>query len=514
MADPGTKFRVVILGGGTAGWMTAAALVHRLPRDLYSVVLIESDEIGIVGVGEATLPHIKQFNDMLGLDEAEFMRATRATFKLGIEFCNWDLPGGRYIHPFGAFGEPWGGVQFQHHWLRLRESGREVAPFQSYSLAVAAARANAFALPDEDPASIRSTYSYAYHFDSGLYAPYLRDWATARGAQRVEGRMASVERDGRSGNLVALSMQSGERIAGDFFVDCSGFRSLLLGSELGVGWEDWKHWLPCDHALAVPCDHGGDDSLTPYTRATARPGGWQWRIPLQHRIGNGYIFSGDFLSQDEARETLLANLDGAPQGEPRLLRFTPGRRTSAWSANCVAVGLASGFLEPLESTSIFLIQAAIIDLIDLMPSPSPDRTIDPRLADEFNRLTTMQYERIRDFLILHYIANRREGEPLWDYLRAMPLPDSLAHKLALFRARATSPEYQFGLFSRDSWLSVLFGQGLSPEAFDPLAGAFDAYLIESQCADFKSRIDGAVAAMPSQRDFIASYCAASESVAA
>jgi tryptophan halogenase len=514
MMEPGDKFRVVILGGGTAGWMTAAALVRRLPRDLYSVVLIESDEIGIVGVGEATLPHIKQFNDMLGLDEAEFMRATRATFKLGIEFCNWDRPGDRYIHPFGAFGEPWGGVQFQHHWLRLRDYGRETAPFQSYSMAVAAARANAFALPDEDPGSIRSTYSYAYHFDSGLYAPYLRDWSTARGAVRVEGRMAAVERDAETGAILALSMQSGEQIGGDFFVDCSGFRSLLLGSELGVGWEDWQHWLPCDRALAVPCDHGQDGTLTPYTRSTARLGGWQWRIPLQHRIGNGYIFSSAFMSQDEARETLLANLDGAPQAEPRLLRFVPGRRTSAWAGNCVAVGLASGFLEPLESTSIFLIQAAVIDLIDLMPSSTKDRPIDPRLADEFNRLTTMHYERIRDFLILHYVANRREGEPLWDYLRAMPLPDSLAHKMALFRARATAPEYQFGLFSRDSWLSVLFGQGLSPEAHDPLADTFDLDLIDSRCADFKSRIDAAVAAMPSQRQFIASYCAASESVAA
>ena len=513
MADPGTKFRIVILGGGTAGWMTAAAIVRRLPRDRYSVVLIESDEIGIVGVGEATLPHIKQFNDMLGLDEAEFMRATRATFKLGIEFCDWDRPGDRYIHPFGAFGAPWGGVQFQHHWLRLRDRGRDTAPFQAYSMAVAAARANAFALPDENPDSIRSTYSYAYHFDSGLYAPFLRDWAMARGTARVEGRMAAVERDGESGAIRALSMQSGEQIAGDLFVDCSGFRSLLLGAELGVGWEDWRHWLPCDRALAVPCDHGGD-GLTPYTRSTARTAGWQWRIPLQHRIGNGYIFSSNFISQDEARETLLANLDGAPQAEPRLLHFAPGRRTSAWAGNCVAVGLASGFLEPLESTSIFLIQAAVIDLIDLMPSPSADRVIDPRLADEFNRLTTMHYERIRDFLILHYIANRREGELLWDYLRAMPLPDSLAHKMALFRARASAPEYAFGLFSRDSWLSVMFGQGLTPDSYDPLADAFDLDLVDSQCADFRSRIGAAVAAMPSQREFIASYCAASESVAA
>ncbi|HEX3423981.1 MAG TPA: tryptophan halogenase family protein [Sphingomicrobium sp.] len=507
------RFRVVILGGGTAGWMTAAALVRRLPRDHYRITLLESDDIGIVGVGEATLPHIKQFNDMLGLDEAEFMRATRATFKVGIEFCDWNRPGDRYIHPFGAFGEPWGGVEFQHHWLRLRRAERETAPFQSYSFAAAVARANVFALPDEDTASIRSTYSYAYHFDSGRYAPFLRDWSTARGAMRIEGKMESVERDPETGAILSLVMHSGERIAGDLFVDCSGFRSLLLGAEMGAGWEDWRRWLPCDGALAVPCDHARDAPLTPYTRSTARKFGWQWRIPLQHRVGNGYIFSSEFASVDDVRETLLDNLDGAPQAEPRLLRFMPGRRNVAWSRNCVAVGLASGFLEPLESTSIFLIQAAIIDLIDLMPSPGC-RSIDSRLADEFNRLTTVHYERIRDFLILHYVANQRLGEPLWDYLRSMALPDSLVHKMALFGSRASSPEYRFGLFSRDSWLSVLFGQGLEPRQYDPLADTFDLDLVESKCADFKSRIDGAVAAMPSHGNFIAAYCAASDSVAA
>lgn len=513
-AENDDRYRIVILGGGTAGWMTAAGLARRLPSESYSITLIESDEIGIVGVGEATLPHIRQFNDMLGLDEAEFMRATRATFKLGIEFCDWGRRGDRYIHPFGAFGEPWGGVQFQHHWLRLQTYGRETSPFQAYSLAVEASRANAFAHPDEDPTSIRSTYSYAYHFDSGLYAPFLRDWATARGVVRVEGRMASVERDLDSGAILALDIASGERIAGDFFVDCSGFRSLLLAAELGVGWEDWRQWLPCDRALAVPCDHAPNVGITPYTRSTARSGGWRWRIPLQHRIGNGYIFSSDFLSQDEAQQTLLASLDGAPQSEPRLLRFTPGRRMSAWANNCVAIGLASGFLEPLESTSIFLVQAAVVDLIDLIPSPVRGERVDQRLADEFNRLTTMHYERVRDFLILHYVANERGGEPLWDYLRAMPIPDSLAHKIALFRARGTAPEYQFGLFSRDSWLAVLFGQGIEPKGYDPLADAFDLDLVETQCADFRRRIDGAVAAMPSHAEFIRGYCASSESAAA
>jgi tryptophan halogenase len=498
------QFRIVIVGGGTAGWMTAAGLIRQLPPADYRVTLVESDEIGTVGVGEATLPHIKLFNDMLGLDEAQFMRATKATFKLGIEFCGWDRPGDRYIHPFGAFGEPWGGVEFQNHWLRAQAEGRPVAPFQAYSYAVAAAQANAFELPDENPKSIRSTYSYAYHFDAGLYAEFLRRWAIDRGVERIEGQVCEIGRDGASGAITAITLKSGQSLPGDLFIDCTGFRSLLLAGQFDVGWEDWTQWLPCDRALAVPCAHGGD--FTPYTRSTARSAGWQWRIPLQHRIGNGYIFSSAFLSQDEAHDTLLANLDGAAQAEPRLLRFSPGRRDCSWRSNCVAIGLASGFLEPLESTSIYLIQAAVIDLINLMPSRRG--AIDPRLAGEFNRLTSMQYERVRDFLILHYIANRREGEPLWDYLRHMPIPDSLAHKLALFRARGTAPNYQYGLFARDSWLSVLIGQGIMPQGHDRLADGFDLDMVAAKLDDFSGRIESGVAAMPSHADFLASYCAA------
>jgi tryptophan halogenase len=510
MPGEDTHYRIVILGGGTAGWMAAAGLVRRLRADAYSVTLVESEEIGTVGVGEATLPHLRQFNEMLGLDEASFMRATNATFKLGIEFVGWDRPDGAYIHPFGAFGEPWGGVQFQQHWLRLRDAGRAVAPFQAYSMAVAAARAGVFELPDKNPASVRSTYSHAFHFDSARYAELLRKWATERGVLRIEGRVARVEREPDNGAITALTLENGSRAEGDLFIDCSGFRSLLLGQELGVQWEDWRQWLPCNRAIAVGCDHATAE-ITPYTRATARSAGWQWRIPLQHRIGNGYVFCSDFASGDEARQTLLANLDGKAQGEPKLLRFMPGRRVSAWEKNCVGIGLSSGFLEPLESTSIFLIQAAVLDLLDLLPRPG---TPDPRLAAEFNRLSAMQYERVRDFLILHYVANRRTGEPLWDYLRTMPIPDSLAHKLALFRARAAVPEYEFGLFSRDSWLSVLFGQGIEPEAYDPLADAFDLDRVEARCGDFKARIDAAVAAMASHRAFIERYCAQSERAAA
>jgi tryptophan halogenase len=501
------RIRIVIVGGGTAGWMTAALMSRRLRAADYSVTLVESDEIGIVGVGEATLPHVKIFNDLLGLDEAEFMRATRATFKLGIEFRDWNRPGDRYIHPFGAFGEPWGGLEFQHHWLRAKRAGRQVAPVWDYSFAVAAAWANAFDFPDTDPASVRSTYSYAYHFDAGLYAEFLRGWATARGITRIEGKVVEVGRDGASGALRSITLQSGARIDGDLFVDCTGFRSLLLAGHLGAHWEDWADWLPCDRALAVPCANSGD--FAPYTRSTARPAGWQWRIPLQHRVGNGYVFSSKFVSDEQARETLLANLESEALAEPRLLRFAPGRRVQTWVGNCVGIGLASGFLEPLESTSIFLIQAAAVDLVDLMPTPGMVKNgMNPALPAEFNRLSTMQYERIRDFLILHYVANSREGEPFWDYLRQMQIPDSLAHKLSLFRSRASLSLYQYGLFARDSWLAVLLGQGIAPEAYDRTADTFDLAMVGDRLDAFADRVARNVASMPSHASFLANYCKA------
>jgi tryptophan 7-halogenase len=495
-------FRVVIVGGGTAGWMSAAGIRRQLRTEDYTVTLIESDEIGTVGVGEATLPHIKIFNDMLGVDEAQFMRETRATFKLGIQFCNWNQPGDCYIHPFGAFGEPWGGVEFQHHFFRAVQAGRQSFALQDYSYSVVAARNNAFEFPNEDRKSIRSTYSYAYHFDAGLYAAFLRAWAIERGVRRIEGQVCDVSRNPTTGDLTELTLKSGERIAGDLFIDCSGFRSLLLGKILGVAWQDWTHWLPCDRALAVPCKRVG--ALTPYTRATARRAGWTWRIPLQHRTGNGYVFSSQFIEDGEARDALLAVLDGAAQGEPRLLRFSPGRRDRAWKGNCVAIGLASGFLEPLESTAIYLIQAAVIDLLRFMPRRGSGP--DPRLVAEFNRLNDMQYERVRDFLVLHYMSNSRVGEPLWDYVRSMPLPDSLVHKLELFRARAALPNYQYGLFARDSWLSVLVGQGIIPTGYDRLADAFTLPTLEEKLTEFRNRIQTNVDVMSTHGAFIADYC--------
>jgi tryptophan halogenase len=325
---------------------------------------------------------------------------------------------------------------------------------------------------------------------------------------RIEGKVVEIGRDTASGALQSITLQSGARIEGDLFVDCTGFRSLLLAGEFGARWEDWTAWLPCDRAMAAPCANAGD--FAPYTRSIARPAGWQWRIPLQHRVGNGYVFSSQFASEDEARETLLANLEGEALAEPRLLRFAPGRRVQTWVGNCAAIGLASGFLEPLESTSIFLIQAAASDLVDLMPTPAMVRNgIDPALAAEFNRLSAMQYERIRDFLILHYVANSREGEPFWDYLRAMPIPDSLGHKLELFRSRASLSLYQYGLFARDSWLAVLLGQGITPRGYDRTADAFDLTMVTERLDAFAERIAGNVAAMPSHAEFIANYCQAS-----
>jgi len=496
------RFRIVILGGGTAGWMCAAGLVRQLDSSDYGITLIESDEIGTVGVGEATLPHIKTFNDMLGLDEAEFLHDTRGSIKLGIEFVGWNRPGDRYIHPFGTFGEPWAGVDFQHSWARARLAGRAVGSLQDYSYAIALARANGFERPDPDPKSIRSTYSYAYHFDAGLYAAFLRNWAIARGVVRIEGQMMDVDRDAMNGQIGTLTLKSGEAVVGDLFIDCSGFRSLLVGQASGASWYDWSHWLPCDRALAVPCERVAP--LTPYTRASAQRGGWTWRIPLQHRTGNGHVFSSGHCSEDEAHATLIREIDGPALAEPRLLRFQAGRRARAWVGNCVAIGLAGGFLEPLESTSIFLIQAAVIDLINLIPTRATG--IDPRLAAEFNRLFEIHYDRARDFIVLHYTANTRTGEPLWDHVRTMALPDSLAHKIALFEECAAAPEYTLGLFSRDSWLSVLEGQGVLPYDYNRLADRIPLDRLEVRLNDLRAAIAANATGRTSHAAFLKDYC--------
>ena len=494
---------ILIVGGGSAGWMTAAALANALPRGC-AIALVESDEIGTVGVGEATVPPIRQFNASLGIDENEFVRRTQGSFKLGIEFVDWARVGERYFHPFGSFGRDFDVVALHQYWLAAHRRGT-APPLDELSMAWGAAARGRFAPPAADPRSVASTFDYAYHFDAGLYARFLREYAEARGVVRHEGRVADVARDGEGGNVAAVTLADGRRLAADLFIDCSGFRGLLIEDALHVGYEDWTHWLPCDRAVAVPCAHveGRGGGFTPFTRSTARAAGWQWRIPLQHRIGNGYVFSSPMISEDEATATLLANIDGAPLATPRVLRFVTGRRRRLWERNVVAIGLSSGFLEPLESTSLHLIQAGISKLLALFP----DRDFDPMLIEEYNRIAIAEVERIRDFIILHYRLTQRTDSALWRHCATMPIPGTLAVRIAQFRRYGKLVPREYDLFGAASWLAVNVGQLNWPEALDPL--------LAHRAGDGREHLDGlhqAIAriaeTMPGHRAYIDRHCKA------
>ncbi|RAK52163.1 tryptophan halogenase family protein [Phenylobacterium deserti] len=489
---------VVIVGGGTAGWMTAAAIAQALGPHV-AIRLVESSEIGTVGVGEATIPHIRAFNAKLGLDEAEFMRSTQATFKLGIEFRDWGRPGDSYIHPFGAFGPDLGEIGFHQHWLRLRAEGLETS-IEAFSAPIVISRLGRFAHPSADPRALLSTFSYAYHFDAGLYAAFLRRYAEERGVQRTDARVADVRLRGADGFIDAIVLDTGEQVSGDLFVDCSGFRGLLIEQALKAGYESWAHWLPCDRAVAAPCH--AQEPATPLTRSTALDAGWAWRIPLQHRVGNGYVYCSDFISDEEAEATLLSRLESEPLADPRRLRFQAGRRRKQWSRNCVAIGLSSGFLEPLESTSIYLIQAAIGHLISLFP----DGSWDPVDETEFNRLMELELERVRDFLILHYRATQRPGA-FWDARRQMAIPDSLAYKLALFEERGAVVRYKDGLFQEPSWLAVYFGQHVSPTGFNPLSAGLPAEALRREFAGIEQAIRRQAEALQPHESYVAQLCA-------
>jgi tryptophan halogenase len=486
--------RLVILGGGTAGWMTAAALAKTFGPRL-KIDLLESEAIGTVGVGEATIPTIHWFNALIGLDEAEFVRATKATYKLGIEFVDWARPGSRYLHPFGRYGVDLDAVPFHQHWLKARADGFD-RPLSAFSLATQLAAANRFAKPVDDPRSILSTLGYAYHFDASLYAQHLRGLAEAGGVTRHEGKLETVERAPDTGFVTALTTDRGERLEGDLFVDCSGFRALLIDGVLEAGFEDWSHWLPCDRAAAVPCARLAE--TTPYTRSTLRPAGWQWRIPLQHRTGNGYVYSSAFLSDDEAAATLLGGMDGEALDEPRFLRFKAGFRREAWRKNVVAIGLSSGFLEPLESTSIHLIQSAIAKLITLFP----DRDCDPGLARQFNALFGRDMDGIRDFLILHYHATEGHDAPLWRQTRHMPLPDSLKDREEQYRRAGRLMLTPDELFREASWLAVLEGQGARARGHSPLADTLDPAANRRQLEQIEAVIARAAPTLPKHDDAI------------
>ena len=487
--------RVVIVGGGTAGWMAAGALAWILPQAA-RVHLVESAEIGIIGVGEATLPHLRAFFQTLGMDEAEVMRATHATFKLGIDFRDFGKKGDSYIHPFGVFGLDLKDVGFHHLWLRMLREGR-ADELSDYSMAIAIARRNRFAPPSTDPGSLASTYGYAYQFDATLFAPFMRDYSEKRGVKRTEGRVVGVEQHPESGDVTAIVLDSGERIEGDLFIDCSGFRSLLLGDTQGEPWEDWSQWLPCDRAVALPCT-SPPGPIEPYTRATAMDAGWRWRIPLQHRVGNGYVYSSAHISDDAAAEAIVAAVEGEAMAEPRVLKFRAGRRRRSWVRNVVGVGLASGFLEPLESTSIHLAQHAITYLVELFP----ERTIADADRDEYNRLMDIEYDRVRDFLILHYHATTRDDSDFWNHVRTMAVPDTLQEKIALFVETGRVARYVNGPFLEASWLAVLLGQGVTPKRWDPRADALDGGELARALDRLRGGIAAAAERIPDHAEFI------------
>ncbi len=499
MTDPIRK--VVIVGGGTAGWMAAAAAARFLDDGQRQIVLVESDAIGTVGVGEATIPPILGFNHLLGIDERDFVRATGATFKLGIEFVGWDTGADRYMHTFGTIGRDIQGLAFHQLWLKL-QNHPGIGAIEAYSPGGMASRVGRFGLPnDEQRRSGASPMAYAYHFDASLYATFLRRHAEAGGVTRVEGRIIGADRDPENGHVRAVRLEDGTAVDGDLFIDCSGFRSLLLGETMGVEFEDWSHWLPCDRAIAVPTEP--TTPVLPYTRATARPAGWQWRIPLQHRTGNGHVYASTHMSDDEATALLLANLDSAPTADPRQLRFKAGRRAKMWEGNVVALGLAGGFLEPLESTSIHLIQTGISKLFALFP----DRGFSAVERDEYNRLMGDAYTSIRDFIILHYHATRRDDSAFWQHVRTMPVPDSLTRKLALFREKGRIFRYDDELFGIPSWVQVLLGQNVIPVGYDPVVDALDADRVADALRQMRAATRRAAEALPSHADFVARYAA-------
>lgn len=492
--------RVIIVGGGTAGWIAAASMARLLGPSV-KITLIESEAIGTVGVGEATIPQIRRLNGVLGLDENEFVRETRGTFKLGIEFNNWGHIGERYLHTFGDAGINLASLHFHHYWLRSRAEG-QAASLWDYSLHHKAAYANKFGRLDRVGNTSMTGLAYAFHFDAGLYARYLRKHAEANGVTRIEGKVVDVALDPETGYINNVSLESGQAVAGDLFIDCSGFRGLLIGQALGVGYQDWSKWLPCDGAVAVGCE--STQPLLPYTKATAHDAGWQWRIPLQHRTGNGHVFCEQFTSEDKATETLIANLDGAPMGEPKRLRFTTGRREKFWHKNCVSLGLASGFLEPLESTSIHLIQSNVSKLIELFP----DKTFDTSNEREYNRQVSHEYELIRDFLILHYHRTDREDSEFWRYCKHMSVPESLAEKMKLFSSNGLLYKDAEDLFRESSWVQVMVGQGLVPKSFHAMANRISSEQLSNFLSDVKKLIARATNDLPQHQDFIEAHCKA------
>ncbi|MBC3765430.1 tryptophan halogenase family protein [Neptunicella marina] len=485
------RFKVVIVGGGSAGWMTAAAMGRFLDPQRFSIQLVESAQIGTVGVGEATIPHIRQFNQMLGIDENQFMQATGATYKLGIQFNGWGSENSSYIHPFGFSGEDIAGVGFHHAWLKAKKAG-QARDFQQYSIACQMALAGKFQYQSEDETSLLSHYSYAFHLDATQYGLFLKQLAQQAGVERIEDKITSVHQHS-SGDIKSLVLQDGQEINGDFFIDCSGFRSLLVGESLQQPFDNWQHWLPCDSALALATKKM--DTIVPYTQASAHTAGWRWRIPLQHRTGNGWVYASDFMSDSSAQQQFSEHLEIHADKAPKKISFVTGKRTNSWVKNCVAIGLSAGFLEPLESTSLYLTQIAIQRLIELFPQNG----VTDVERDYFNRTLNNEYLKVRDFLILHYKLNQRQDSDFWRYCADMSIPDSLQQQMDLFKQHACVDNYRQGLFMQPSWLAVYLGQGFYPLTDNSALGKLSSDSINQQLERYYQSVQNAVAKMPAHQ---------------
>ncbi len=484
--------RVVIAGGGTAGWVAAAALSIKL-GELLDITLVESDEIGTVGVGEAAIPPMRVFHKLLNIDEQEFMRTTEAVFKLGILFDDWGEIGDSYIHSFGKTGKETWLAEFHHFWLRAKELGVG-AEFGDYCYELQAAKMGKFATSPE------SKINFSYHLDATRYAQYLRSKSEMHGLKRIEGKIAEVVQHKDSGSIDALRLESGQLIAGDLFIDCTGFRGLLIEQTLQTGYDDWSHWLPCDSAVAVQTE--STEPPVPYVRCTARESGWQWKIPLQHRVGNGIVYCSRYMSDDAAREQLLTNIDGETITNPRLIKFKPGHRRKMWNKNCVALGLASGFLEPLESTSIHLVMMGVTRLMQLFPFAG----ISPSVIDRYNQLSKTELEGIRDFIILHYCATEREDTPFWRHCKTMEIPETLDRRINLFRESAHVYQADSDLFRIDSWVQVMLGQRIKPQNYHHVARMMSVEHLEKFMTGFEQAIRQSVEKLPDHIDFVRQYC--------
>jgi len=495
--------RIVIVGGGTAGWMTASALSRLAEKRTVAITLIESEAIGTVGVGEATIPPIVEFNQLLGIDEREMMAATQATFKLGIQFANWGQVGESYFHPFGTYGYHMGGIAFHQVWHRARSEG-ERRPLQIFNLETVAAHFGRFSRTQDFQRDDLPTMNYAYHIDATRYAAFLRAYSEKRGVVRTEGKVVDTTLDLESGFVSSVTMDDGTVVEGDLFIDCSGFRGLLIEQALETGYDDWRHYLPCDRAVALPCEREDGSGPAPFTKATAHSAGWQWCVPLQSRNGNGHVYCSEYMSDDEAHDILVKNLAGKPGAEPNFLRFVTGRRKKAWNRNVIAIGLSSGFMEPLESTSIHLINSGINRLVAILSLDG----VTQNQQDTYNRLTDKEYRRIRDFLILHYNATARDVSPFWDYVRTMEVPETLTEKIELFKANGQIFREEDELFNETSWAAVMMGQGIHMDGHGPIAASMVIPELKGELDEMEKSVRFAVQQMPSHAEYVARYCPA------